>query len=191
VRKCFVAYAGQTVGIIDRHTGEVREAQIFVAVLGCSNYTYAEATWTQSLPGWLGSHVRALEFYSGAPAAFVPDNLKSGVDRAHRYDPDLNRAYAEFAGHYGLAILPARVRKPRDKAKVETGVQIVERWILARLRDRRFFSLTELNAAIDSLRTELNERAFQKLDGSRRSRFIELDRPALKALPAPGYEYAQ
>jgi transposase len=169
----------------------VREAQIFVAVLGCSNYTYAEATWTQSLPGWLGSHVRALEFYSGAPAAFVPDNLKSGVDRAHRYDPDLNRAYAEFAGHYGLAILPARVRKPRDKAKVETGVQIVERWILARLRDRRFFSLTELNAAIDSLRTELNERAFQKLDGSRRSRFIELDRPALKALPARAYEYAQ
>jgi transposase len=189
--KCFVDYAGQTVGIIDRHTGEIREAQIFVAVLGCSNYTYAEASWSQALPDWLGAHVRALEFYGGAPAAFVPDNLKSGVDRAHRYDPDLNRAYAEFAEHYGLAILPARVRKPRDKAKVETGVQIVERWILARLRDRRFFSLSELNAAIDSLRTELNERAFQKLDGSRRSRFIELDRPALKALPPRPYEYAQ
>jgi transposase len=110
--KCFVDYAGQRVGIIDRHSGEIREAQIFVAVLGCSNYTYAEATWTQALPDWLGSHVRALEFYGAAPAAFVPDNLKSGVDRAHRYDPDLNRAYAEFAEHYGVAILPARVRKP-------------------------------------------------------------------------------
>lgn len=189
--KCFVDYAGQTVGIIDRHSGEIREAQIFVAVLGCSNYTYAQASWTQSLADWLGSHVQALTFFGGAPAAFVPDNLKSGVDRAHRYDPDLNRAYAEFAEHYGVAILPARVRKPRDKAKVETGVQIVERWILARLRDRQFFSLTELNAAIDSLLAELNERAFQKLDGSRRSRFIELDQPALKALPPRAYEYAQ
>jgi len=189
--KCFVDYAGQTVGIIDRHTGEVCEAQIFVAVLGCSNYTYAQASWTQSLADWLGSHVRALTFFGGAPAAFVPDNLKSGVERAHRYDPDLNPAYAEFAEHYGLAILPARVRKPRDKAKVETGVQIVERWILARLRDRQFFSLTDLNAAIDSLLIELNERAFQKLDGSRRSRFLELDQPALKALPPRAYEYAQ
>lgn len=189
--KCFVDYAGQTVGIIDRHTGEIREAQIFVAVLGCSNYTYAEASWTQALPDWLGAHVRALMFFGGAPAAFVPDNLKSGVDRAHRYDPDLNRAYAEFAEHYGVAILPARVRKPRDKAKVETGVQIVERWILARLRDRQFFSLPELNSAIGSLLIELNERAFQKLDGSRCSRFIELDQPALKALPPRAYEYAQ
>jgi transposase len=189
--KCFVDYAGQTVGVIDRHTGEIRDAQIFVAVLGCSNYTYAEASWTQTLPDWLGAHVRALEFFGGAPAALVPDNLKSGVDRAHRYDPDLNRAYAEFAEHYGLAILPARVRKPRDKSKVETGVQIVERWILARLRDRQFFSLTELNAAIDPLLIELNERGFQKLDGSRRSRFIELDQPALKALPPRAYEYAQ
>jgi len=189
--KCFVDYAGHTVGIIDRHTGEIRESQIFVAVLGCSNYTYAEATWTQSLPDWLGAHVRALECFGGAPGAIVPDNLKSGVDRAHRYEPDLNRAYAEFAEHYGVAILPARVRKPRDKAKVEGAVLIVERWILARLRDRQFFSLTELNAAIDALLTELNERPFQKLDGSRRSRFMELDRPALKALPPRAYEYAQ
>lgn len=149
--KCFVDYAGHTVGIIDRHSGEIREAQIFVAVLGCSNYTFAEATWTQGLADWLGSHVRALEFFGGAPAALVPDNLKSGVDKPHRYDPDLKRAYAEFAEHYGLAILPARVRKPRDKAKVETGVQIVERWILARLRDRQFFSLNELNTAIGGL----------------------------------------
>jgi transposase len=189
--KCFVDYAGQTAGIIDRHSGEIREAQIFVAVLGCSNYTYAEASWTQTLPDWLGAHVRTLAFFGGAPAAFVPDNLKSGVDRAHRYDPDLNRAYAEFAEHYGVTILPARVRKPRDKAKVENGVLIVERWILARLRNRQFFSLAELNTAIDELLIELNERAFQKLDGSRRARFIELDQPALQALPPRAYEYAQ
>lgn len=189
--KCFVDYAGHTAEVIDRSSGEIRPAQIFVAVLGCSNYTYAEASWTQSLPDWLGAHVRALEFFGGAPAAFVPDNLKSGVDKSHRYDPDLNRAYAEFAEHYGVAILPARVRKPRDKSKVETGVQIVERSILARLRDRQFFSLTELNAAIDELLSELNERAFQKLEGSRRSRFIELDRPALHPLPPRAYEYAQ
>jgi transposase len=189
--KCFVDYAGQTVGIIDRQTGEVREAQIFVAVLGCSNYTFAEASWTQTLPDWLGSHVRALRYFGGAPGAFVPDNLKSGVIKPHRYDPDLNRAYAEFATHYGTAILPARVRKPRDKAKVETGVQIVERWILARLRDRQFFSLAELNSAIAELLTRLNHEPFQKLDGSRRSRFLELDAPALKPLPERAYEYAQ
>lgn len=189
--KCFVDYAGHTVGVVDRHTGEIREAQIFVAVLGCSNYTYAEASWTQSLPDWLGSHVRALGFFGGSPAAFVPDNLKSGVDRPHRYDPDLNRAYAEFAEHYGVTILPARVRRPRDKAKVETGVQIVERWILARLRDRRFFSLAELNTVIRELLRQLNAQAFQKLDGSRRSRFMELDRSVLKALPPRAYEYAQ
>jgi transposase len=189
--KCFVDYAGQTAEVIDRASGEIRPAQIFVAVLGCSNYTYAEASWTQTLADWLGAHVRALEFFDGAPAAFVPDNLKSGVDKPHRYDPDLNRAYAEFAEHYGVAILPARVRKPRDKSKVETGVQTVERWILARLRNRQFFSLPELNAAIAELLIELNERPFQKLDGSRRSRFEELDRPALKALPPRAYEYAQ
>lgn len=189
--KCFVDYANQTAEVIDRTSGEIRQAQIFVAVLGCSNYTYAEASWTQALADWLGAHVRALAFFGGAPAAFVPDNLKSGVDRAHRYDPDLNRAYAEFAEHCGLAILPARVRKPRDKSKVETAVQIVERRILARLRNRQFFSLPELNAAIDELLIELNERPFQKLDGSRHSHFIELVRPALKSLPSRAYEYAQ
>jgi transposase len=189
--KCFVDYAGQTVGVIDRHDGQIREAQIFVAVLGCSNYTFVEASWTQNLEDWLGSHVRALRFFGGAPAAFVPDNLKSGVNKAHRYDPQLNRAYAEFAEHYGLAILPARVRKPRDKAKVETAVQIVERWILARLRDRQFFCLMELNSAITQLREQLNDKPLQKLDGSRRSRFIELDQPALKSLPVRHYEYAQ
>jgi transposase len=188
--KCFVDYAGHTAEVIDRYSGEIRCAQIFVAVLGCSNYTYAEASWTQTLPDWLGAHVRALAFYGGAPGAFVPDNLKSAVDRAHRYDPDINRAYVEFAEHYGVAILPARVRKPRDKAKVENAVQNVERWILARLRNRQFFSLTELNAAIKELLIELNERAFQKLPGSRHSRFLELDQPALKPLPPRAYEYA-
>lgn len=189
--KCFVDYAGQTTGIVDRQTGEIRDAQIFVAVLGCSNYTFAEASLTQSLPDWLGSHVRALEFFGGVPGALVPDNLKSGVLKPHRYDPDLNRAYAEFAAHYGTAVLPTRVRKPRDKAKVETGVLIVERWILARLRNRRFFSLAELNAAIAELLAELNNQPFQKLEGSRRSRFVELDAPALKPLPERGWEYAQ
>lgn len=189
--KCFVDYAGQTVPIIDQHTGEIREAQIFIAALGCSNYTFAEATASQSLPDWLGSHVRALEFFGGAPAAFVPDNLKSGVQKPHRYDPELNPAYAEWAEHYGTTILPARVRKPRDKAKVENAVLIVERWILAKLRDRQFFSLGELNAAIAELLVEYNHKPFQKMDGSRHSRFMELDRPALQALPQRPYEYAQ
>lgn len=188
--KCFVDYAGHTVEVIDRHTGELRDAQIFVAVLGCSNYTFAEATWTQSLPDWLGSHVRALQFFGGTPAALVPDNLKSAVTRAHRYDPEINPAYAEFAAHYGVTILPARVRKPRDKAKVEGAVLIVERFILARLRDRPFFSLLELNEAIHALLDELNHKPLQKLEGSRQSRFIALDRPALKSLPARAYEYA-
>jgi transposase len=188
--KLFVDYAGQTIPIIDRLTGELRSAQIFVAVLGCSNYTFAEATRSQALPDWLGSHVRAFEFFGGAPAAVVPDNLKSGVTRAHRYDPDLNPAYAELAAHYRVAVLPARVRKPRDKAKVEGGVLIVERWILACLRHRQFFSLAELNAAIAQLLAKLNTRRFKKLDGCRHSRFIELDRPALQPLPNRPYEYA-
>jgi len=188
--KLFVDYAGQTVGITDRSTGEVRPAQIFVAVLGASNYTYAEASWTQRLPDWLGSHVRALEYFGGTPRAVVPDNLKSAVSRAHRYEPDLNPAYQDLAEHYGLAILPARVRKPRDKAKVEGGVLIVERWILARLRHQTFFSLDELNRAIRPLLDALNTRPFKKLEGTRRSRFEQLERPALRPLPARAYAYA-
>ena len=188
--KLFVDYAGQTVPVLDRYGGEARPAQLFVAVLGCSNYTYAEATWTQTLPDWLGSHVRALEYLGGVPGAIVPDNLKSGVRQAHRYEPDLNPAYQDFAEHYGVAILPARVKKPRDKAKVEAGVLLVERWILARLRHQRFFSLGELNVAIRALRDELNRRPFQKLDGCRQSRFETLDRPALKPLPPHAYQFA-
>lgn len=189
--KLFVDYAGQTVEIIDRHTGEVRPAQIFVAVLGCSNYTFVEATWTQALPDWLASHARALTFFGGVPAAIVPDNLKSGVTRAHRYEPDLNPAYQDFAEHYAVAILPARVRKPRDKAKVEGGVLIVERWILARLRHQMFFSLGQLNGEIERLLRDFNTRPFKKLDGCRQSRFDTLERPALKPLPAKPYAFAR
>lgn len=188
--KCFVDYAGQTVGIVDRHTGEVHAAQIFVAVLGASSYTFAEATWTQQLCDWLGSHVRALEFFGGVSGAIVPDNLKSGVTKAHRYEPELNPAYQDFAEYYGVAILPARVRKPRDKAKVEVAVQIVERWILARLRNRLFFSLAELNSAIRALLSELNTRPFKRREGCRLSLFNEMERGALRPLPPTSYTFA-
>ena len=146
--KLFVDYAGLGVPITDAYSGAVHEAQIFVATLGASNYTYAEATPTQTLEDWLGSHRRALEFLGGVPEIIVPDNLKAGVKSPCYFEPDINRAYAEFAQHYGLAVIPARVRKPRDKAKVETGVQIVERWILAPLRKRTFFKIQEANEAI-------------------------------------------
>jgi transposase len=189
--KLFVDYAGQTVPITDRHTGEVRSAQIFVAVLGASNYTYAEATWSQSLPDWLGSHVRALAHFGGVPRAIVPDNLRSAVTKARRYEPELNPAYQDFAEHYGVAILPARVRRPRDKAKVETGVLVVERWILARLRHRVFFSLGELNAVLRELLERLNTRAFKKAEGSRRSRFDAIERDTLRPLPLRPYEFGE
>ena len=132
--KLFVDYAGQTVGIVDRLTGEIRKAQIFVAVLGASNYTYAEATLSQQIEDWIGSHVRAFNFFGGVPEVIVPDNLKSGVTKACRYEPDLNPTYHDLAWHYQTVVVPARVRKPRDKAKAEAGVLLVERWILARLR---------------------------------------------------------
>jgi transposase len=189
--RMFVDYAGQTVDVIDPRSGEIRAAQIFVAAMGASNYTYAEATWTQSLPDWIGAHVRALAFMGGVPAQLVPDNPKVGVDRANWYEPGLNRTYLDLATHYRTAILPARARKPRDKAKVEVAVLVVERWILARLRNRRFFSLAELNQAIAGLVTDLNARPMRRLGVSRRELFLELDRPALKELPAEPYEYAQ
>ena len=189
--RLFVDYAGQTVEMVDGRTGEVRTAQVFVAVMGASNYTYAEATWTQTLPDWIGAHVRALAFMGGVPRQLVPDNPKVGVDRANWYEPGLNRTYLDLAAHYGTAILPTRVRKPRDKAKVEVGVLVVERWILARLRHRRFFSLAELNAAIAELVADLNARPMRRLGVSRRDLFLELDRPALPPLPAEPYEYAE
>ena len=189
--RMFVDYAGQTVDLIDPGTGEVRPAQIFVAAMGASNYTYAEATLTQSLPDWIGAHVRALAFMGGVPAQLVPDNPKVGVDRANWYEPGLNRTYLDLATHYRTAILPTRTRKPRDKAKVEVAVLVVERWILARLRNRRFFSLAELNRAIWELVADLNARPMRRLGVSRRELFLELDRPALKELPAEPYQYAE
>jgi transposase len=189
--KLFVDYAGQTLPIIDRATGEIRPAQIFVAVLGASSYTFAEATWTQGLADWLGSHARAFRFFGGVPEVVVPDNLKSGVSKAHRYEPDLNPSYRDLAEHYGVTVVPARVRKPRDKAKAEAGVLLVERWILAVLRDRQFFSLEEANRAIRALLDALNARAFKKLPGSRRSQFEAIDRPALRPLPVTDYVFAQ
>lgn len=189
--KLFVDYAGQTVPVVDRSTGEVRQAQIFVAVLGASNYTYAEATWSQKLPDWIGSHTRTFEFLGGVPELVVPDNLRSGVSKAHRYEPDINPTYQDMATHYGVAILPARSRKPRDKAKVENGVLVVERWILAALRHQQHFSLGQLNATIKELLVKLNQRAFRKLPGSRQSHFESIDRPALQRLPAQPYVYAE
>jgi transposase len=189
--KLFVDYAGRTAQVIDPATGEVREAQVFVAVLGASSYTYAEATWTQGLADWIGAHVRAFAYLGGVPEIVVPDNLRSGVSRACRYEPDLNPTYAELAAHYGVAVIPARVRKPRDKAKAEVGVQVVERWILARLRHQRFFSLAELNQAIAQWLAVLNARPFRKLPGSRQALFEQLDAPALQPLPAEPYTYAE
>jgi transposase len=189
--KLFVDYCGQTVPVVDRSSGEIRQAQIFVAVWGATNYTYAEATWTQQLPDWIGSHVRALDWFGGCPEVLIPDNLKSGVSKACRYEPDLNPTYQSMAEHYGIAVLPARVRKPRDKAKVEKGVQTVEQWILAALRNHPFFSLYELNQAIREGIQVLNERPFQKLPGCRTSLFDSLERPVLKALPMIRYEYAE
>jgi len=189
--KMFVDYAGATMEVIDGHTGEVRTVQIFVATLGASSYTYAEATWTQALPNWIGSHTRAFAYFGGVPRQIVPDNLKSGVVKACLYDPEINRTYAGMAAHYDTAIMPARPRKPRDKAKVEVGVQVVERWILARLRNRRFFSLAELNQAIHELLEEVNRRVTKHLGASRRQLFEALDQPALKPLPGQAYQYAE
>ncbi len=187
--KCFVDYSGDTVPVINAATGQARPAQLFVAVLGASDYTFAEATWTQTLPDWLGSHTRAMTYFGGVPAAIVPDNLRSGVSRACRYDPDINPSYQQWAEHYHCAILPARPYKPRDKAKAEQGVLLVQRWILARLRHHEFFALDELNRHIATLLNDLNERPFKRRPGSRRSAFEALDKPALQPLPPQPYAY--
>ncbi len=187
--KLFVDYAGQTVPIINGDTGEIQPAQIFVAVLGASNYIYSEATWSQGLRDWLGSHARTFAYLGGVPKLVVPDNLKSGVSKACRYDPDVNLAYQQLAAHYGTAIMPARPRKPKDKAKVEVGVQIINRWILARLRHHSFFSLAELNQCIQALLVEVNQKPFKQLKGNRQEWFESLDKPALLPLPKLAYEY--
>jgi transposase len=190
--KLFIDYAGMTVPIIiDTKTGEIKEAQIFAATFGASNYTYAEATWTQNLSDWIGSHVNAFDFFGGVPEILVPDNLKSAVTKAHRYEPDLNPTYQDMAQHYGVAVIPARVRKPKDKAKAEQAVLHIERRILAKLRNRRFFSLNELNQAIKVLLEQVNRQPFQKLPGSRLSQFETLEKPTLRPLPNNRYEFAE
>lgn len=191
--KLFVDYVGDTVPvIIDRLTGEIREAQIFVAVLGASSLTYAQATWTQTVPDWIDAHCRALAMIGGVPHLLVPDNTKAAVIRACYYDPQVNRTYAEMAVHYDTAILPARPRKPRDKAKVEACVLIVERWLLGRLRHRQFHGLAELNAAIGDMLIQLNDqRPLRRLGVTRRQLFDEIDRPALKPLPVEPYVLAE
>jgi transposase len=191
--KLFVDYAGDTASVvIDRLTGEIRKAQIFVAVLGASSFTYAEATWTQSLADWIGAHARAFEAIGGVTRLLVPDNTKTAIIKACLYEPQVNRTYTEMAAHYGTGVLPARPRRPRDKAKVEVGVLIMERWILGRLRNRRFHSLGELNEAIRGLLVRLNdERPIRRLGVTRRQLLEELERPALKPLPAEPYVFAE
>ena len=188
--KVFIDHCGPTMSVIDRRTGEIRRAQIFVAVMGASSYTYAEATWTQGLEDWIGSNTRMLEFFGGVPELLIPDNLRSASTKASRYEPVVNDTYLEFARHYATAVLPTRPRKPKDKAKAEAGVLLVERWIMAALRNHEFFSLNELNHAIAQLLTQLNAKPFQRRTESRVSLFTMLDKPALRALPETAYEYA-
>jgi len=189
--KAFVDFSGKKPTIVDPATGEQTEVELFVMVLGASNDTYAEATRTQQLADFVGATVRGLSYFGAVPAIVVPDQLKSAVSKSDRYEPEINATYAEMAQHYGTAIVPARPRKPKDKAKVENGVLIAQRWILACLRHRRFFSLEELNAAIWELLLRLNQKPFQKLEGCRRSAFETLDRPAMKPLPARRYELGE
>src|SRR5437899_261236 len=188
--KCFVDYAGQKPRIIEATTGEVIEVELFVAVLGASNYTYAEATRTQQVPDWVASHQRAFQFFGGVTEAIVPDQLKSGVVVPCRYEPGVQRTYDDFAQHYGTVILPARPAKPRDKAKIEVAVQVAERWILARLRHETFFSLAALNARIAELLADLNARLMRLYRASRRELFERLDQPALRPLPAEAFVYS-
>ena len=189
--KLYVDYSGKKPSIIDPKTGEVTPVELFVAVLGASSYTYAEATRTQKSADFIASHTRALEYIGGVPAALVPDQLKSGVLVACRYEPTAQRTYHEMAQHYSTAIVPARPGKPRDKAKVEVGVQVVQRWILARIRHERFFSLEALNARIWELLDELNGRPMKHYGGtSRRDLFERLDQPALVPLPARRFVHA-
>ena len=189
--KLFADYSGDTTPLIDRATGEITQAQIFVATLGASNYTYACATKGQTKADWLSGIEQAFWYFGGVPVMVVPDNPKALVDKADNYEPVLNRTVQDFAQHYDVVVLPARIRKPQDKAKVEVGVQIVQRWILARLRRCRFFSLEELNLEIARLLKDLNNRPFKKLPGSRQEAFDKLDAPYLKPLPAKRYEMAE
>jgi len=189
--KLFTDYAGDTVPITNPTTGEITPAYVFVAVLGASNYTFAEATIDLSLPSWIGSHIRAFEFFGAAPQIVVPDNTKCAVIKPDRYEPDLNPAFAGMAAHYSTAVIPTRVAKPRDKAPVEAGVLLVERWILAALRNRTFFSVRELNRAIAGLLERLNSRKFKRMNSTRRELFESLDKPAMRPLPPTRYEFLE
>lgn len=189
--KVFIDYSGDTAAVIDPNSGEVLRAEIFVATLGASKYTYAEATWTQTLPDWIGSTIRMLEFFGAVPSLWVPDNLKAAIKHACRYEPQASSTYEDCARHYAAAILPARPYHAKDKASVEMSVLVVQRWILARLRNRQFFSLRELNLAIAELLVVLNHKPFKKLPGSRAEAFASIDRPAMQPLPATRYEYAE
>jgi transposase len=189
--KLFVDWAGDTIPVFDAATGEEHRAHIFVAALGASNYTYAEARWTESLPDWIGAHVNGLAAIGGVPKALVPDNLKAGITKPSRYEPGVNRTYQDLADHYGCVVLPTRVRKPRDKAKVEVAVLIIERFVLAKLRNRRFFSLDELNAEVRECVATINAKVMKKLARSRRELLETIDRPALKELPNEPYRYAE
>lgn len=189
--KMFVDYAGATIPIHDPEGGEPRQAAVFVAVLGASSYTFAEAASGQDLRNWIGSHMRAWEFFGGVTEVVVPDNLKSAVTHPSYYEPDLNPTYRDLGEHYGVAIIPARPYRARDKAKAEVGVQVVQRWIVAALRKRKFFSLEEVNQAIAELLVRLNERPFRKRPGSRATLFAQLDRPALKPLPATRFQFGE
>jgi len=187
----FVDFAGSKMAVMAGASGEERQADIFVAVLGASSFTFACATWSQALPDWIGAHVRAFGYFGGVARQLVSDNLKAGVTRACFHEPGVNRTYTAMAAHYGTAVLPARPYRPRDKAKVEVGVQVVQRWILARLRHQRFFSLAELNSAIAELVEQLNDRMMRGLGTTRRILFEQFDRPALLPLPPAAYEYAE
>jgi transposase len=189
--KGFVDWAGATIPMHDPLTGEVWPASLFVMVLGSSSYTYAEATGDQQLAAWISAHIHAFEYFSGVPRLLVPDNLRTGVSRTCRYDPDLNPTYQEFAMHYDVGVVPARPRHPKDKAKVEVGVQVVERWILAALRHQKFFRLADLNKAIRELLERLNQRPFRKREGSRASVFAAVERTALRPLPAEPFDMSQ
>lgn len=187
----FVDYSGKRLAIRDPLTGEVRLAEIFVAVLGASNYTFAEATWSQTLPDWIGSHVRLFRHIGGVPRLLVPDNLKSAVNKASFYDPEINRSYGRMTEHYAVGVLPARPKKPRDKASVEAGVRFAQTYILGRLRNHSFFSLEKANAAIRIVMAQMNTRPMRKIGVSRADLLESLERPALKLLPDAEYEYAE
>lgn len=190
-QKMFVDFPGETVPIYDRETGSVvTKAQIFVSALGASNYLYAEALPSQQLVPWVNAHAHAFAFYGGCPEIAVVDNLPAGVTKAHRYEPIVNESYLDMAAHFGVAVLPARPYKPRDKAKAESAVLVVERWILARLRHHRFYSLSELQVEIRRLVVAANLKPFKKLPGSRQSVFDEVEKAALRPLPARQYEFA-